>query len=65
MPNAVIKDWDQFSAFLAAQPFCKWSAEKQREIATGVHSGMGQPSVAPPKKKDDNADLVAALSSMA
>lgn len=65
MPNAVIKDWDQFSAFLAAQPFCQWSAEKQREVATGVHSGLGHISAPPKKKKDDNADLVAALSSMA
>lgn len=62
MKQAVIEDWDKFSAFLAAQPLCKWSAQKQQEVAMGMHLGGG---MTPPPKKDDNADLVAALSSMA
>jgi hypothetical protein len=41
---------------------CQWSAQKQREMAMGVHFGGG---MAPPKKKNDNAELAAALSSMA
>jgi hypothetical protein len=65
MPNAVIEDWDQFMAFLAAQPLCKWSAQKQREIASGMHSDRGRSSIHPPPPKNDNADLAAALSSMA
>jgi hypothetical protein len=65
MSNAVIDDWDQFEAFLAAQPLCKWSAQKQQEIASGKHSGRGQSSIHPPHPKNDNADLAAALSSMA
>ncbi len=64
MPNAVIEDWDQFRAFLAAQPLCKWSAQKQREIAAGTHRDRGRSSIHPPPK-NDNADLAAALSSMA
>jgi len=64
MPSkAVIENWSQFEAFLAAQPLCQWSAKKQREMAAGLHSGHGSSSAAP--KKDDNADLMAALSSMA
>ena len=65
MSNAVIDDWDQFEAFLAAQPLCKWSAKKQQEIALGKHIGRGSPSIHPPQPKNDNADLAAALSSMA
>jgi hypothetical protein len=65
MPNAVVEDWDRFNAFLAAQPLCKWSAQKQQEIARGMHSDRGGPSIHPPPPKNDNADLVAALSSMA
>jgi hypothetical protein len=65
MPNAVIEDWDQFYAFLAAQPLCKWSAQKQREIAAGMHSDRGGSGIRPPPPKNDNADLAAALSSMA
>ncbi|MDX9975177.1 MAG: hypothetical protein RBU21_19475 [FCB group bacterium] len=61
MKKAVIEDWDKFSAFLAAQPFCQWSAQKQHEIDTGMHMGM----TAPQPKKNDNADLAAALSAMA
>jgi hypothetical protein len=65
MPNAVIEDWGRFEAFLAAQPLCKWSAQKQQEIASGVRSDQGRSSVHSPPPKNDNADLAAALSSMA
>jgi hypothetical protein len=65
MSNAVIDDWDQFMTFLAAQPLCKWSAQKQQEIASGKHTGRGRSSIHPPQPKNDNADLAAALSSMA
>lgn len=65
MKQAVIEDWDKFSAFLASQPLCQWSAQKQREVASGMHSGMTGVVQAHAKKKDDNADLVAALASMA
>lgn len=64
MPNAVIEDWDQFNAFLASQPLCLWLAQKQQDTATGLHAGQRHSSVHPPAK-DDNADLVAALSLMA
>lgn len=63
MPNAVVEDWDQFAAFLAEQPLCKWSAQKQQEIDAGVHHERGQSSH--PSPKNDNADLAAALASMA
>ncbi len=62
MPKAVIEDWSQFEAFLADQPLCQWSAKKQREVAAGLHNSHGA-QVSPPK--NDNADLMAALSSMA
>jgi hypothetical protein len=65
MPNAVIEDGDQFKAFLAAQPLCKWLAEKQNEIARDPQMGHRAASVIPPAPKSDNAELVAALSSMA
>jgi hypothetical protein len=66
MPNAVIEDWDQFRAFLASQPFCAWSAQKQREVAMGMHTGRGGVhAAAAAPAKDDNADLMAALASMA
>ena len=66
MPNAVIEDRDQFNAFLAAQPLYKWAAQKQQEIAAGKHSDRGRYSVQPPTQpKSDNADLAAALASMA
>ncbi|MBI4986707.1 MAG: hypothetical protein HZC24_15525 [Rhodocyclales bacterium] len=64
MPKAVIEDWDQFSAYLAAQPFCQWSAQKQQELASGMHSELRRSSVQPPPK-NDNADLAAALAAMA
>jgi hypothetical protein len=65
MLKAVIQDWDQFAAFLAAQPLCKWSAEKQLEIASGRYVERSKTGVHPPAAKNDNADLAAALSSMA
>jgi len=66
MHKAVIEDWNQFEAFLAAQPLCQWSAKKQREVAAGLHSHHGRASIhAPPPPKNDNADLAAALASMA
>lgn len=65
MPNAVIEDWDQFNAFLAAQPLYKWAAQKRQEIASGKQSVRGRSSVHPPPPKNDNAELAAALSSMA
>lgn len=65
MPNAVVENWDDFKTFLSAQPLCRWSAEKQQQIASGSlpvrSSGMEKSAAA----KDDNADLVAALSAMA
>jgi hypothetical protein len=63
MTNAVIGDWDGFIAFLAAQPLCQWSAQKQREIASGKHKA--QSPIHSPPPKNDNAELAAALSSMA
>ncbi len=65
MPTAVIEDWDQFSAFLAAQPFCAWAAQKKQEIAMGRQTGVGRSPIIAPAPKNDNADLMAALSSMA
>ena len=60
MPTAVIEDWDRFRAFLATQPICVWSAQRKQEI---IDRDRG---VAPPAaQKNDNADLLAALSSMA
>lgn len=64
MTIAVVENWDQFNAFLVAQPLCKWSMQKQQEIATGVHRDRGGSSAHHPPK-NDNADLAAALSSMA
>jgi hypothetical protein len=65
MPKAVIEDWGQFVAFLAAQPLCQWSAQKQREIAMGMHSERKGSSIHSAPPKNDNAELAAALSSMA
>jgi hypothetical protein len=64
MPNTVIADKDRFYAFLAAQPLCQWSAQKQHEIAAGIHHDRAKPS-ASSAPKNDNADLAAALSAMA
>jgi hypothetical protein len=65
MSKALIEDRDRFMVFLAAQPLCKWSAQKHHEIATGMHSDRGGASIHPRPPKNDNADLAAALSSMA
>jgi hypothetical protein len=65
MAKAVIEDQEQFMAFLAAQPLCKWAAQKQREIDSGMHAGHARSPVRPPAAKNDNAELAAALSSMA
>lgn len=65
MKKAVIDDWDGFSAFLAAQPFCQWAAQKEYELAHSMHFAGG-PIVQPQApKKNDNAELAAALASMA
>lgn len=64
MPKAVIEDWDEFNAFLASQPLFQWLAQKQQETATGVFSGQARPP-AKAAPKNDNADLAAALASMA
>lgn len=66
MADRVIADWNQFSRFLASQPLCQWSQKKQQEIAQGLHSTHGAVHIhAPAAPKNDNADLAAALSSMA
>ncbi len=65
MPQAVVEDWDQCIAFLASQPLCQWAAQKQQEIARGTYHPRGKSSIHPPPPKNDNADLAAALSSMA
>jgi hypothetical protein len=64
MPKSVIEDKEQFYAFLATQPLCRWVAQKQLEIAQGMHHGSGGSSIHRPPK-NDNAELAAALSSMA
>ncbi len=66
MQNAVIPDWNRFTAYLAAQPLCAWARQKQEKVAAGLLDGPGgSASIHPPPKKNDNADLAAALSSMA
>ncbi|MCX8085855.1 MAG: hypothetical protein N3C63_03025 [Rhodocyclaceae bacterium] len=68
MPKAVIEDQERFLAFLAAQPLCAWSAQKARELALrppphpGIHLTYESK---PAKKRNDNAELAAALASMA
>lgn len=64
MSQAMIEDWDQFNAFLAAQPLCQWLAQKQQEDAAGATVDRNRPSLQA-AAKNDNADLLAALSSMA
>jgi hypothetical protein len=64
MVKAVIEDRDQLYAFLAAQPLCKWLAKKQQEVAAGTHHERGGTTIHHPPK-NDNAELAAALSSMA
>ncbi len=65
MPKAVVENWDEVYAFLAAQPLCQWAAQKKKELAAGQHSGHGRQSIHAAPKKNDNADLAAALASMA
>lgn len=65
MPKAVIEDLNQFKAYISAQPFCQWAAEKQREIDAGMHSDGRRSSAKAAPPKNDNADLLEALSSMA
>ncbi len=65
MPTAVIEDWDGFKAFLATQPLCKWSAQKRQELALQMDGTGGGASGQPRPPKNDNADLAAALASMA
>ena len=65
MPNAVIPDWNGFTAYLAAQPLCTWARQKQEKIDAGLLDEARGSSIHSPPKKDDNADLMAALSSMA
>jgi len=63
-PKAVIEDMERFNAYLSAQPFCAWTAQKQRELAAGTYSEK-RPAAPAPAAKNDNAELAAALSSMA
>lgn len=65
--TAVIEDWDEFIAFLSAQPLCQWSIKKQREVSSGMHHDNKGRSImhTPPKVQSENAELAAALSSMA
>lgn len=67
MPRAVIEDWDRFAAFLAAQPLCQWSFQKQQAIAQGLHVERGRSSIHPPPaaKKGADSELADALASMA
>jgi len=66
MTQRVIADWDRFTRFLASQPLCEWSAKKEHEIAMGLHPERGAAHLHPPAPaKHDNADLAAALASMA
>lgn len=66
MPKAVVEDWDEFRTFMAAQPLCQWSAQKQRDMARGLHQDRQRTGIhSPPPPKNDNADLAAALASMA
>jgi hypothetical protein len=64
MVKAVIEDRDQLYVYLAAQPLCKWLAKKQQEVAAGAHHERGGTTIHHPPK-NDNAELAAALSSMA
>ncbi len=66
MTQRVIADWDRFTRFLTSQPLCQWSLKKEQEIAQGLHADRGAAHVHPPASaKNDNADLAAALASMA
>jgi len=66
MTDRVIADWNQFTQFLVAQPFCRWSQQKQQEVSQGLHRDRSTAHIHPPSTpKNDNADLAAALASMA
>lgn len=68
MTDRVIADWNQFTQFLAQQPLCRWSQQKQQEIAQGLHRDRGAANIhsaTAAAPKNDNADLAAALASMA
>jgi len=65
MPNAVVENWDEVYAYLATQPLCQWAAQKQQELKSGQHLERGRQSIHAAPKKNDNADLAAALASMA
>ena len=65
MEKTVVQDWDRFTAYLAAQPLCQWAAQKEIEILSmgiPLDSKILKPNA---PKKNDNADLAAALASMA
>lgn len=71
MAQAVIEEWGQFADYLAAQPLCVWARQKQQKIDAGliretgggpIHATAKVPHDAP---KNDNAELAAALASMA
>jgi len=61
MSKAVIEDWDLFYAYLATQPLCKWSAQKQQQIARGTRTEQSRFS---PQPQNSNAELAAALALM-
>lgn len=68
MARAVVEDLDQFKSYLSQQPLCLWAAQKQRDIDAGKvpdHSRKGLHLGGSPPKPNDNADLAAALASMA
>lgn len=62
-PKSVVDDWKQFEIFLASQPFCKWCLQKEREMA--LRESRPSTGGAAAAGKQDNADLLAALASMA
>jgi len=65
MSKVVLEDVGKFKVYLAAQPFCQWSAQKQQEIAMGIHHDKRRAGTHPPTPKNDNSALAEALSSMA
>ena len=67
MAKAMIEDREALEEFLAEQPLCKWAVQKDKDIASGKVQ-LHKSTVLPPEtksKKDDNAELLAALGSMA
>jgi len=65
MPKAVIEDIGRFKAFLASQPLCQWSAQKEQELVEGKHRDHRRSGIHLPPPKQDNSELADALSSMA